>query len=46
MKQKAVQSKKRFTELDILIERIYTDNVMGKISDERFAIMSANFEAE
>ena len=46
MKQKAEQSKKRITELDKLIERIYTDNVMGKISDERFAIMSANFEAE
>ena len=46
MKQKAEQSKKRITELDKLIERIYTDNVMGKISDERFAIMSANFETE
>ncbi len=46
MKLKAEQSKKRIVELDKLIERIYTDNVMGKISDERFAIMSANFEAE
>ncbi len=46
MKLKAEQSKKRIGELDKLIERIYTDNVMGKISDERFAIMSANFEAE
>ena len=46
MKLKAEQSKKRIAELDKLIERIYTDNVMGKISDERFAIMSANFEAE
>lgn len=46
MKIKAEQSKKRIAELDKLIERIYTDNVMGKISDERFAIMSANFEAE
>ena len=46
MKLKADQSKKRIAELDKLIERIYTDNVMGKISDERFAIMSANFEAE
>lgn len=36
----------RIAELDKLIERIYTDNVMGKISDERFAIMSANFETE
>lgn len=46
MKIKAEQSQKRIAELDKLIERIYTDNVMGKISDERFAIMSANFEAE
>ena len=46
MKIKAEQSKKRIAELDKLIERIYTDNVMGKISDERFAIMSSNFEAE
>ena len=46
MKLKAEQSKKRIAELDKLIERIYTDNVIGKISDERFAIMSANFEAE
>ncbi len=46
MKLKAEQAKKRIAELDKLIERIYTDNVIGKISDERFAIMSANFEAE
>ena len=46
MKIKAEQSKKRIAELDKLIERIYTDNVIGKISDERFAIMSANFEVE
>lgn len=46
MKLKAEQSKKRIAELDKLIERIYTDNVIGKISDERFAIMSENFEAE
>ena len=46
MKLKAEQSKKRIAELDKLIERIYTDNVMGKISDERFAIMSVNFESE
>ena len=46
MKIKAEQSKKRIAELDKLIERIYSDNVIGKISDERFAIMSANFEVE
>ncbi len=46
MKAKAEQSKKRIAEIDKLIERIYTDNVNGKISDERFSIMSANFETE
>ncbi len=46
MKAKAEQSKKRIAEIDKLIERIYTDNINGKISDERFSIMSANFETE
>lgn len=46
MKSNAEKAKKRIAELDKLIERIYTDNVIGKISDERFAIMSANFESE
>ena len=31
---------------DMLIERIYEDNVLGKISDERFYRMSANYEKE
>lgn len=46
MKMKSKQVKKRIAELDKLIERIYTDNVIGKISDERFSIMSKNFEGE
>ena len=45
-KQKLTKSKTRIDELDTLIERIYEDNVLGKISDERFARMSANYEAE
>ena len=45
-KQKLSKSKRRIDELDTLIERIYEDNVLGKISDERFARMSANYEAE
>ena len=39
-------SEKRIDELDILFQRIYEDNVSGKLSDERFATMSANYEAE
>jgi site-specific DNA recombinase len=38
--------KKRDTELDNLFERIYEDNVSGKISDERFSKLSASYETE
>lgn len=40
------QSEKRIAELDVLFQRIYEDNVSGKLSDERFSIMSASYEAE
>ena len=36
----------RDRELDILFEKIYEDNVSGKISDERFAKMSSKYEKE
>ncbi|MEG1525470.1 MAG: DUF4368 domain-containing protein [Clostridia bacterium] len=36
----------RDKELDNLFERLYEDNVAGKISDERFAKMSRNYEQE
>ena len=29
-----------------MFQRIYEDNVSGKLSDERFATMSASYEAE
>ncbi len=38
--------KSRDKELDVLFERIYEDNVSGKISDERFAKMSVKYESE
>lgn len=37
---------KRIAELDVLFQRIYEDNISGKLTDERFAIMSANYEDE
>lgn len=40
----ALQARDR--ELDTLFERIYEDNVAGKISDERFARMSIKYEEE
>ena len=40
------QAEKRIIELDRLFTRLYEDNVSGKISDERFAVMSAGYEDE
>ena len=39
-------AEKRINELDDLFECLYEDNVSGKISDERFAAMSARYESE
>lgn len=36
----------RDKELDVLFEKIYEDNVSGKISDERFVKLSAKYETE
>lgn len=41
---KALQ--KRDAELDNLFERIYEDNISGKITDERFTKMSDSYETE
>ena len=40
------QAEKRLAELDKLFIRIYEDNVAGRISDERFAMMSKAYEDE
>ena len=40
------QAKARISKLDTIIQRLYEDNVEGKISDERFMKMSATYEAE
>lgn len=46
-KQKEVYAlQARDRELDTLFERLYEDNVAGKINDERFARMSKKYEAE
>ena len=37
---------KRIRELDMLISRLYEDNIAGKISDERYARMAASYEDE
>lgn len=40
------QAEERIGKLDSIIQRLYEDNVEGKISDERFAKLSASYEAE
>ncbi len=44
--KKLVQDEKRLDELDRLFLRLYEDNVVGRISDERYAMMSGAYEEE
>lgn len=37
---------RRIDELDVIIQRLYEDNIMGKLSDERFAKLSETYEKE
>jgi hypothetical protein len=41
-----VKNEKRIAELDRLFIRIYEDNTIGKLNDERFAQMSAAYDKE
>lgn len=45
-KKRLAQADKRLVELDQLFIRIYEDNVAGKLSDERFSMMSQSYENE
>ena len=45
-KKKLREAEKRIAELERLFTRLYEDNVSGKISDERFAMMSAGYDEE
>ena len=45
-RKKLKEAEKRIAELDRLFTRLYEDNVSGKISDERFSVMSAGYEDE
>ncbi len=40
------KAKQRVREIDGFIQKLYEDNAMGKISDERFATMSMSLENE
>ena len=41
-----IKAKNRVNEIDTIIQRLYEDNVNGKISDSRFATMSTALENE
>ena len=45
-KRELEQAQTRIKKLDTIIQRLYEDNLEGKISDERFAKMTANYESE
>lgn len=40
------QAKARISNLDTIVQRLYEDNIEGKISDERFSKMSVSYETE
>ena len=44
--KEAAQCQRRMTELDAILKKLYEDRVFGVISDERYAAMSADYEAE
>ena len=46
VKKTIAKSEKRIAELDKLFTRLYEDNVSGKISDDRFEMMSKSYESE
>lgn len=45
-KKEYEQSQTRVSKLDTIIQKLYEDNIEGKISDERFAKMLAAYETE
>lgn len=45
-KRKVEKQRRRIEELDVIIQRLYEDNIKGKLTDERFAKLSASYEKE
>ena len=46
LKSTIESSKKRISDLDKLFSRIYEDNIIGKLSDERYSRMADKYESE
>lgn len=44
--KRVIEAHKRVSELDTIIKRLYEDNVLGKLSDERFITLSKDYEFE
>ena len=40
------KAEKRINELDILFRKLYEDNALGKLSDERFVFLTSGYEDE
>ena len=40
------QAKARISQIDTIVQRLYEDNVSGKVSDDRYIKMSAGYETE
>ena len=45
-KRRLAKTKQRIVDIDRIIQKIYEDNLNGKLSDERFKTMNANYEKE
>lgn len=46
LKRKIAQNTKRVNELNMLMKKLYEDNISGKLSDKRFEFMLSEFENE
>ena len=46
VKAEIVKARKRIDELDRIIQKLYEDNVSGRITDERYDKMAQSYESE
>jgi len=45
-RKQLAKNERRVAELDHLFQKVYEDNATGKLSDERFTLLSGNYERE
>ena len=46
LKTRLKKQEKRFSELDMLLKKVYEDNAMGKMPDRRYEMLSSDYERE